>query len=491
MRATIATWWWRRRVWAVPVAVFVALSLSSLFGGRWAVDMGWYGGISRSIVERGDPWFLFAGDQPYFNKPPLAFWLTAACQWVFGGGTWVVRFSGWLCACGCVAATTALVRRLDGPRAGFAAGMVMAATPELLRASTDFRLDVPHLLFMLLTMLGVVTAAKRELAGGRGFALAGPMLLSGVATGLALMTKPFFGPLAYVFMAPWLLWMGAYRTVLWIAASLVVSLAVASPWHVSMAMHYGQPFVDVYLGRETIGRALGTAFESDPWWYYLKLMVSTYWPWLVVLAAAGVHVAKGRRLARNRKGLALAVLWSVLWIVAVSVFPDKRRQYILPVYPGLAWIAGLWLANVLLPRAKGLRVRLNWVVSAGVVASALIAATGTSYFWRSPLQRHWVDLFSFLQQRASTDGPVELWSGAVYYNNAAMIGAVTGRWPRTIDWRPDYRTPPPVGALVLYSEGPPPPGVEEVFRSGSVIVVKWPPGMKDPRDHDRPPSVSR
>jgi hypothetical protein len=78
----------------------------------------------------------------------------------------------------------------------------------------------------------------------------------------------------------------------------------------------------------------------------------------------------------------------------------------------------------------------------------------------------------------------------VNYSNAGMIGAVTGRWPRTIDWTPDYRTPPPAGALVLYSEGPPPANAEVVFQSGAVVVARWLSGMHDPRDHDHPPENS-
>src|SRR5678815_17415 len=99
MRRSWVRWWWQRRWWLAPVAVFVALSLPALFGGRWDTDMGWYAGISRSIVERGDAWHLYAGDRVYFNKPPMAFWLSAACLWLFGGHDWSVRLSGWLCAC--------------------------------------------------------------------------------------------------------------------------------------------------------------------------------------------------------------------------------------------------------------------------------------------------------------------------------------------------------------------------------------------------------
>ena len=485
MRTASRDWWWRRRVWMIPLLVFVALALPGLFGGVWAVDMGWYGGISRGIVEDGDFWRLHAGDRVYFNKPPLAFWLGAMSLKAFGGHDWAVRLPGMLCAAGIVAATVALVRRLSGPRVGLAAGVVMAATPELVRASTQFRLDVPHTLFIVLAALGGVIAAKREGAGQRGWRLAGPMLASGGMVGLALLTKPFFSPLAYVFMAPWLVWAGARRTLFWAVPAVMTGLAIAAPWHVSMALHYGRPFVDEYLGRQAIARGLGSAFESDPWWYYLKLIATTYWPWLAALTMALVAAARGRTLSRNRGGVVLAIVWAGLWIAAVSAFADKRRQYLLPAYPGLAWLAGLWLANVLLAgmKLRGRRAWLDLAAVAGLAVSVVVTATGAASLWRRPMQKQWIDFFAF----AEGVKPAEIWAGAVNYNNAGMICAVTGRWPRTIEWRPNYRTPPPVGGLVLFSEGEPPNGAEVVFRSGRVVVVRWPAGLEDPRDHDGPP----
>jgi 4-amino-4-deoxy-L-arabinose transferase-like glycosyltransferase len=484
LRSPTARRWRRARVWAIPVLVTLALCLPGLFSPRWAVDMGWYAGISRGIIDRADPWFLHAGEREFFNKPPLAFWGHALALWVFGAHTWAVRVPGILGVCGCVLATVAIVRRLHGARAAMLAGIVAASTPELVRVSTQFRLDVPHTLFMLLALLGVVVSAERERREGTRARLAGTMLLSGAMVGLALLTKPFFGPLVYAFAAPWLIWIGARRTLGWIIPALLLAVLVAAPWHAAMVVHYAGAFIDEYVGRQAIGRALGTSFEADPWWYYLKLIAGTYWPWAAVMALALGALARTGLQPRHRRGQVLALTWLVLWVVAVSIFSDKRRQYILPAYPAMAWLCGVWLAGAARPLLAPLlrKTRLEALVGVGLVASCVLTGSEGLAVWRRPPEG-WPRLIGFLRH----ERPAEVWAGSIDYTHAGMVAALTGLWPRTIDWSESYRTPPPAGALVIYSEKPPPPDAEEVFRSGEVRLVRWPAGEHDLRDHDAPP----
>jgi 4-amino-4-deoxy-L-arabinose transferase-like glycosyltransferase len=259
--------------------------------------------------------------------------------------------------------------------------------------------------------------------------------------------------------------------------------AIAAPWHGAMAAHYGQPFLDEYVGRQTIGRARGTSFQSDPWWYYLKLMAGTYWPWAAVLAlAAGAWARRG--FPARRTGQVLALSWTLLWLVAVSLFADKRRQYILPAYPAMAWLCATWLVGLpCISRAPLLRRgRLDAIVAAGLLVSISITVARSVSVWRNPPDG-WPRVVEFLRR----EGAPEVWAGSIQYNHAGMLAALTGRWPRTIDWSEEYRTPPPAGALVVFAERPAPLGAEEVFRSGTVAVVRWPPGLHDPRDRDAPP----
>ena len=90
--------------------------------------------------------------------------------------------------------------------------------------------------------LGVVVASKREGWNGSRARLALPMLASGVMIGLALMTKPFFGPLAYLFMAPWLIWQRRWRTMAWIAPAVLLGVAtgpIINGIAISLGFNYG------------------------------------------------------------------------------------------------------------------------------------------------------------------------------------------------------------------------------------------------------------
>jgi hypothetical protein len=41
----------------------------------------------------------------------------------------------------------------------------------------------------------------------------------------------------------------------------------------------------------------------------------------------------------------LSAIWTLGWLTLLTLYADRRDRYSLPVYPGMAWMAGLWLAG--------------------------------------------------------------------------------------------------------------------------------------------------
>jgi 4-amino-4-deoxy-L-arabinose transferase-like glycosyltransferase len=453
---------------ALGAVLLVALCLPHLVGGRWAVDMGWYAGIGRHAFEKGDFWFLRAEGQPYFNKPPLAFWVHGAFISAFGGSSWVVRLPVLLSAMGCVMVLALLVQRLAGARAALAASVIGATTAEIVRLATQAPMDFLHTLLLLLAALGIVVAERRERQRWGG------VIASGLACGLALLTKPFFGLGMYIVLAAWLVVIRRARLLPWVALGALIACAAAAPWHVSMLLRYGRAFIDEYLGRQSLARAAGVEV-ADPWWYYLALVGRSWWPWIACFGAALVALARGKRLSRRSEAVAFALLWSVLWVVALSAFAGKRRPYLIVAYPGMALLAALWLANC--APAWGRRwlrpPLLDGAVALVLLCSIVITAGGWA-FWRKPNPPEWAALYAYIREQQVQ----EIFSGAVHYSDAGMVYAEAGVWPRAVAWGGDDRAAPPIGALVLYSDAPPPAGVAAVFAQGRVALIRWPGGAR-------------
>src|SRR5262245_48789089 len=165
----------RWRVYALPAVVTLALAIPHLGQGEFSVDTGWYSAVALQAWRdgaHGHPgalWTLMGvggqgaeGGVPYFNKPPLAFWIHGLALWAMGPTLAAARLPSVLAAVLAVITSAAVARRLAGPRVGLWAGLLLATTPEFTRHARAFSLDMWLTLFMLLSLWCIVRGA-----GGR------------------------------------------------------------------------------------------------------------------------------------------------------------------------------------------------------------------------------------------------------------------------------------------------------------------------------------
>lgn len=460
----------RRAAWAVPPALFVALCLPYLADERWKGDAGWYGAIARRAVHEGHWWTLWAADRPYFNKPPLGFWVHGAFLEVLGPSAWAGRAPTVLAGAAAVALTGAIARRLFGPTASLFSGVALAGTIGFASLADRLRLDFLLLALMLAAVWCVVSGAMDR----RRWLVA----LAGVPLGLALLVKPLVALLAAPILLVWLLLAGRARMAPWLGLGVGVAVAVAAPWHVSMATLHGEAFTSEYFVRQSLERGLSSRFGEEPWWWYLGYLGRHHWPWLPAVGLGVWAVLAGRVGPGRRDGAVLALLWAGVWLVALSLFADKRKQYLLPVYPGLAWAAALGIVAVL--PAAWARALPVWAgrFGVGAVAVSALATLLVVPRTRTPAAPEWGELHGFI----GALGGEELWDGGLHYGDAGALYLNTGVWPRPRDGAAGAE---PAGALVVYdlARTAPPAEAEVVFSSGRLVVARA--AGADP-GHNRP-----
>ncbi|RMD62787.1 MAG: hypothetical protein D6824_06305, partial [Planctomycetota bacterium] len=242
---------WRRQLrWrAAPLALFAALALPNLVGGDWSVDTPRYAAVGLFALREGAWWTLALGDQPYFNKPPLAFWIHGFFLWLFGPSLFVARLPTLLAGLGVTACATQTARTLAGRRAALLTGLCCAGVVELFRQVGHISLDM----WLALFLAWALTLLVRGAVDGRG----APVAFSGLAVGLGLMVKPFVALGFFPIAAVWLGWTGRRRLLGPLLISAALAVAVAAPWHLSMLALHGRDFLDEYVGRQVVGRTLG------------------------------------------------------------------------------------------------------------------------------------------------------------------------------------------------------------------------------------------
>jgi len=462
-------------------------------------DGAWYGAIGVQGWREGQLWTLYA--EPgvaYFNKPPLVLWLHGLSLHVFGLGAWQARLPSVLAAALCVIATVG-VCRAGGGRGGVggvtrhgavSVGVVLALTIEFFRRTREISLDLWQAAFLMLAVWAVAKAlasvGRSKMANGwmEGWGGGGWMLLAGVPLGLALMSKPFMGLIAVVLIAVWLAWARSGRLIAWLVGTVGVAALVAGPWHVMMVIEHGEVFTSQYLGAEIVSRATGSFTAGSPWakpwWFYLEQIGSSYWPWLVGAVLACVCWMRGKRLTHSGQVERWALVWVVGWLVVLSVFPDRRDRYALPVWPGLGVLAGLWIARW--PWGWVRRVE-RWVLSWGwgvlVVGAVVFAALPVRV--QKPINPQWPAAIEWLQ----TEQPEDLWVAGRQTGRMARLYLELGEWPRASHdrWNQPVGSPG-MGAMILYHvpDGVVPGANERaVFTSGNLLLTRLETGAWTPR----------
>jgi 4-amino-4-deoxy-L-arabinose transferase-like glycosyltransferase len=469
-----------------PALVALAIGLPKIWQGDFNVDTGWYAAIAlqayRGIATEGlRAWWSLQGGAdgvPYFNKPPLAFWLNGLPLAIFGPTIWAARLGSLIAAVLCVVMTSLLVRRASGLAAGRTAGLVLATSIPFIGLGRSFSLDLWLAFFAVLAISAITQTRYRSTTR--------PIAAAGVALGLALLIKPFVGLMALLAVIVWCVSVGPKRKLMWVVPVLAIAGLIAAVWHVWMIRSYGDRFLGQYFGREIVERAAGNRgsatfnLGAESPLYYLRVLAESYWPWAitVLLAVASlVRMAKagsgivGSQRRTDRDWLWFGLIWTVVWLVSLSMFADKRPRYLAPLFPVWAWMSALWLTRAW---GGGPAVRRVWRrVSRGLPFAACTIAVIVSVVpirLHKPQDANWTKVLAWID--AHPRAPI--YQGGFVGQRMAKIYLHTGKWPAPTDGTAGgERKEPPAGAYLLYHtrDGLAPGPNEEIVLAADKLVI--------------------
>ena len=324
---------------------------------------------ARGMVESGD-WIVprYQGE-PFFDKPPLAYWLMGAALAWLGAEPGPARLVPALSGLGAVLATAWLGALLFDRRTAVAGAVILATTLAFL---TFARVAMSDMLLTLLTTLAVGVAVRVWRPGPPAWAV--PLL--GALLGLGFATK---GPIAVLVpaVAVLVLLIENRRRPLpfGIGAAAIAAIAfvvLGFGWFALVYARLGSGPLEFFLLRENLERFAGAAYDvGRPAWFYLPVYAAEGLPWSLFLPLAlwrllgsGGEDEEGRRPAR------FLAAWVGLVLVPLSLSHGKIDYYLLPLYPALSLLNGRWFVAV-----PWRRLDRTWV---RVVLLLVVAAIGVA-----------------------------------------------------------------------------------------------------------------
>ena len=345
-----------KRVWLLILLLIAALLLVRLTAMAWVPLMdateSRYAEIGRKMAELSDwvtPWF----DEgvPFWGKPPLSFWLTAASFKVLGVTEFAARLPHLLCAL-LTAALAWQLGRGRSQRQGLSALALLAGSLVFFVGGAGVMTDPALVLGTTLAMHGFWLALHHPTETGRR--LQGWLLFVGLATGL--LAK---GPIAAVFVAvPLLLWTllcrrtgAVWRGIPWLGGTALTALLVA-PWYL-LAEQRTPGFLRYFLLGEHWQRFVTPGWAGDLYGHAHRVAPGSIWlyalgatlPWLLLLPVAlkgrpPQHAISDAEDTAWQRYLLVWALWPLIFFTAARniIWP-----YVLPSLPALALLAAAWL----------------------------------------------------------------------------------------------------------------------------------------------------
>ena len=284
-----------------------------------------YLAIGRSMAQSGDWITPRLWGSPWFEKPPLLYWITAAGTAIGLNQELSGRLPMVLLSLAFLTVMFALLRREFGMHAAAAAAILLASCTAWI-AWSDFALtDLPLAVCFsaaVFLALPLVRSADTEHVSVR-------LATIGACLGLAMLAKGLV-PLALALPGVWFL--RHYWNRYWLAA--MVCTVVAAPWYVAMCLRHGAPFVEEFFLKQHFARLYSASLQHlQPWYYYVPILLGGLYPWTPLL-----FLLCRRRPwdARRRFLLATALFGFVLF----SVSANKLPGYLLPLLPALFALIG-------------------------------------------------------------------------------------------------------------------------------------------------------
>ncbi|HSC64269.1 MAG TPA: glycosyltransferase family 39 protein [Caldimonas sp.] len=337
-------------------------------------EEGRYVGVAWEMLRSGDWIVPTQNGLPFFHKPPLFYWLTAASMQVFGANAAAARFAPLLAAVLAAAGFHAVMRRRAGAPLADATVLVLATMPFFFGAAQFANLDLLVAAFIALAIVFAADAAL-DLRAGRPYGRA--LVAAWACAALGVLAKGLIGlVLPGLVLVVWLVVSGQARLILRLISplGLMTFALIAAPWFIAVQQRYAG-FARYFFVYHHFERFTATGFNNvQPWWFFLVAVPLLTLPWSLWLMRARIRKETGDDADRSAWR---RLMW--IWLGTVMVFfslpESKPVGYAMPVLFPLAYL----VAEPALAAWRSGRVGARRIALAS--AAAAVAICLGAVFW--------------------------------------------------------------------------------------------------------------
>ena len=309
---------------------------------------------AREMLVTGNYSRVQINFEPFWEKPPLFFWLQATAMRWLGVGEYAARLPNALIGIGTLLTFFFVGKRLHGPQFGllWALGYLGALTPHLY-----FKTGIIDPTFNLFIFLGICYAYEAVQQYGKTGAR--PLvLIAGLFVGLAVLTKGPVGALLALltFVLVWVV--NRFRPVLRLSHALLamaMAVIVASGWFGLEIMRNGPWFLEEFITYQIRLFSTPDAGHGQPFYYHFVVVLVGCFP----LSIFAIRYLVASRDPRDFRLWMVVLFWVVM--ILFSIVKTKIVHYSSMAWFPVSYLATRHLHDLLTGRAtwpRGLTVGL-------------------------------------------------------------------------------------------------------------------------------------
>ena len=315
---------------------------------------------AREMIEL-DHWiFTTLNDEPRYEKPPLPTWMTAVSMLLFGMKS---LFALRLPAAIMGTLTVVFIYKLglkfsQNRKYAFVAGLIASTSFYILYSGRDGQWDIHTHAYMVMAIYTIYKLLTEE---SSRYLYA---VISGILIGCSFLSK---GPVSmYALLVPFFIAFGvAFRyndfksKLLPLGLMILAAIIVAAPW--SLYVYFFDTHAVSKITDKETGRWLD--YNVRPFYYYWSFVIqSGIW---TIPAFVGLLYPYLKTRVFHKPGYKFTLFWTLASVVLLSIIPEKKSRYLLPVLIPLAlntafYIEYLFRRFDMMPKKEKLVVYFNF-----------------------------------------------------------------------------------------------------------------------------------
>lgn len=309
---------------------------------------------AREILQNNNWIFTTINEMPRYEKPPLPTWLTALSAAAFGlDSLFAMRLPAAILGTVGVLMTYKIAFKITQNKPfALIAGLIAVTSFHIILSGRDGQWDIFTHGFMLVSILFIIKLFSENEHPFKN------AMIAGLFFGFSFLSK---GPVSlYALLLPFLIAYGIVfkfkkGKLFALFLGLLAAVVVSASWNVYVYL-FDTHAVKEITTRETTN---WLNYNVRPFYYYWSFVVQSGL-WTIPAFVALLYPYLKDKVF-HKKGYQFSLLWTLSAVVLLSIIPEKKSRYLLPVLFPLAINTAFYM-EYLFRKFKSLKAKETWPV---------------------------------------------------------------------------------------------------------------------------------